>query len=98
MQQLAPLHSVVETWAENVTGAARTSVLLPNVLFTVQPNRQDNLFGLLLNKTQDRFVAVEQQNEVLEGGRHRKDLESAVKAAEASTEARLRGAFAATHF
>ena len=56
MQQLAPLHSVVETLAENATGAARTSVLLPNVLISSfligqKPLYLQNLDSVKNNKT-----------------------------------------------
>jgi len=70
-------------------GRVRTSALFEAV--AIAGAMQDDMFHLVLKILQDRVVALEQQNEVLEGGRHRKEVD----AAEAKTEARLRGEFEA---
>jgi len=47
------------------------------------------MFDLVVEAAMHRFVAMEQQNAVLEGGKYRQEIETAVEVARSSTAARL---------
>merc|ERR1712060_533562 len=83
VKQRPAVLEAVARWVDGVHAPVLFAAL------AVSNTRKDDLHTVLLEKTKDRFIKLEQHNEALEGGKHREERNTMIREFEAK-EADLR--------